>query len=94
MTVAELYEGGVQANWGARRWAALRALMSQMLVLQSSEALCHEFANVRAQRRTQPIAVADAWIAAAALAHGVDLVTHNPGDFQGIAGLSVITEAP
>jgi predicted nucleic acid-binding protein len=38
--------------------------------------------------------VADAWIAAVALQYGYDLVTHNPRDFQGIAGLTIITEAP
>jgi predicted nucleic acid-binding protein len=38
--------------------------------------------------------VADAWVAATALAHGIELVTHNPVDFQGIPGLVVITEVP
>jgi predicted nucleic acid-binding protein len=45
------------------------------------------------ERRHKPIAVADAWIAATALVHGYELVTHNAGDFHGIRGLSVITEA-
>jgi hypothetical protein len=38
--------------------------------------------------------VADAWIAATALEFRLELVTHNPADFQGIPGLIVITEAP
>lgn len=94
MTVAELFEGVERAGWGPRRWAALHALLGQMLALHSTDALCRHFAKVRSQRRAQPIAVADAWIAATALAHRIDLVTHNPADFQGIAGLVVITEAP
>jgi tRNA(fMet)-specific endonuclease VapC len=40
MTVAELYEGAVRAGWGAQRWAALAALLGQMLVVHSSDALC------------------------------------------------------
>ncbi len=38
--------------------------------------------------------VADCWIAATALAFGLELVTHNPADFRGIPGLAVVTEAP
>jgi tRNA(fMet)-specific endonuclease VapC len=94
MTVAELYEGAVRASWGARRWAALNVLLGQMLVIHTADALCRHFAAVRAQRQPQPIAVADAWIAATALAHGIELVTHNPADFQGIGGLTLVTEAP
>jgi tRNA(fMet)-specific endonuclease VapC len=94
MTVAELYEGAVLAGWGTRRWADLNALLGRMLVLHTTDALCRRFADVRSQRRAQPIAVADAWIAATALTHGVDLVTHNPRDFRGIPGLTIITEAP
>ena len=40
------------------------------------------------------MAVADCWIAATALEHGLELVTHNPRDFAGIPGLIIITEAP
>lgn len=46
------------------------------------------------RRRAQPMPVADCWIAATALAFGLELVTHNPADFRGIPGLAVVTEAP
>jgi predicted nucleic acid-binding protein len=94
MTVAELLEGDALTNWGSRRMAMLRTTVAGLLVLYSDPAVCERWADVRVQRRTQTISVADAWIAAAALAHGLELVTHNPSDFQGIAGLSIITEAP
>jgi predicted nucleic acid-binding protein len=94
MTVGELYEGAMTAAWGPRRWASLHALLGRMVVLETSDTVCHHFAAGRAQRRAQPIAVADAWIAATALTHGIELVTHNPSGFHGIAGLRVITEAP
>jgi predicted nucleic acid-binding protein len=56
--------------------------------------LSKRWGRVREQRKAQPISTADAWVAAAALLHGCDLVTHNPTDFAGLAGLNVITEAP
>lgn len=94
MTLAELHEGALLAGWGAQRWAALKSLLSQMLVLHTTDAVCQCFADVRVQRRSQPIAVADGWIAATAVAHGIEMVTHNPSDFRGIVGLSMITETP
>jgi predicted nucleic acid-binding protein len=94
MTVAEMREGAVLARWGKRRLTHLETTLKQLLILQSDDAVCQQWAAVRASRRAQPIGVADAWIAATALAHGLELVTHNAADFQGIPGLTVITEAP
>jgi tRNA(fMet)-specific endonuclease VapC len=93
-TVAELIAGGALARWGNARWAALDAILANMIVLHSDASVCERWAEVWVARRTQPIGVADCWIAATALAHGVELVTHNPSDFAGIPGLTIITEAP
>ena len=86
MTVAELLEGAALAGWGPRRTAALAATIGGLLVLHSDQALCRHWANVRCQRRAQPIGVTDVWIAATALAHGLELVTHNRSDFHGSPG--------
>jgi predicted nucleic acid-binding protein len=94
MSMAEMLEGAMLAGWGTRRMATLKTTLAGLLVLHSDPTVCHHWAEVRAQRRAQPISVADAWIAATALASGVELVTHNPADFQGITGLTVITGAP
>ena len=94
MTVAELLEGAALAGWGSRRVAQLTATIGGLLVLHSEDAVCRTWADVRCQRRAQPIGVADAWIAATALAHGIELVTHNPSDFRAITGLRIISEAP
>jgi len=40
----------------------------------------------------RPIGWPDAWIAATALWHRIPLVSHD-GDFEGIAGLELITES-
>jgi predicted nucleic acid-binding protein len=93
-TLAELLAGGALAGWGDAKWAALEATLATMSVLQSNQAICERWAEVQVARRAQPIGVADSWIAATALAHGLELVTHNPADFANIPGLIVITEAP
>jgi tRNA(fMet)-specific endonuclease VapC len=92
MTVAELYEWGFHAHWGKARFAKLEALLSGLDIIRSSTDLERRWGAVRFERRRQPIGVADAWIAAAALVHGYELVTHNAADFHGIRGLTFITE--
>jgi predicted nucleic acid-binding protein len=94
MTEAELFEGAYRARWGARRLARLESLLTTFLYIPSSADLSRRWGQVRTERRAQPIGTADAWIAAVALVHGCDLVTHNPSDFHGITGLSVVTAAP
>lgn len=93
-TLAELLEGATLANWGPARWAKLEAMLARLTVFHSADDVAAHWAEVRAVRRAQPIPVADCWIAATALANGLELVTHNPADFQGIPNLVVITEAP
>ena len=93
-TLAELIYGGALAGWGDARWAALDAMLARLTVLHSDETVCEEWAAIRVARRAQPMPVADCWIAATALAFGLELVTHNPADFRGIPGLAVVTEAP
>jgi len=92
MTVAELYEGALWANWGQRRQQNLRSFLQGFTVFPSSDDVCREFATVRFARRAQTISSEDAWIAATALAYSVPLVTHNAVDFADIPKLDLITE--
>jgi predicted nucleic acid-binding protein len=94
MTEAEMFEGAYRAHWGSRRLARFEAILATFLYIPSSAGLSRRWGRVRTQRRRQPISTADAWLAAAALEHGCELVTHNPADFQGIAGLHIVTAAP
>ncbi len=93
-TLSELIYGGALARWGDARWAALDAMLARLTVLHSDETVCEEWAAIRVARRAQPMPVADCWIATTALAFELELVTHNPADFQGIPGLAVVTAAP
>jgi predicted nucleic acid-binding protein len=93
-TRSELEAGGLLANWGSKRWAQLKRTLSTITVIHSDEDICRRWAEVQNFRKSRPIGDADCWIAATALSHGLELVTHNPADFGGIPGLIVITEAP
>ena len=92
MTVGELYEGAYRAAWGDRKMAVLAATLRSYVVIPFSSEMSRQWGAIRTERRQQPIAVDDAWIAATARAHGCPLVTHNPNDFHGISGIDVITE--
>lgn len=96
MTLAELEQWTVIRNWGARKHAELsRFIKDTFVVIDSSEALCRKWAEVRGQvkRAGRQIETADAWIAATALLYGLELVTHNASDFDYLPELTIITEA-
>lgn len=93
-TVAELWLWADLAGWGTARRAHLAGTLAGMLTYQSTPTVCDCWVEIQVARQSRPISTADAWIAATALAHGFDLVTHNPADFAGIPGLTVISEAP
>ncbi len=77
-THAELYAGGRLANWSQPRWDELDDTLRDFAILQSDESVCIWWAEIRAVRRSHPIGLADCWIAATAVAYGLELVTHNP----------------
>lgn len=95
MSLAELRMWALERNWGPALRARLTRHLRRYLVRHSDPALCQRWAAVfRGRRRIgRPIATADAWIAATALQLDVSLVTHNAADFQGIPGLTILTEA-
>lgn len=92
-TVGELLEGAELADWGKEKRKELEVTLQDYTIIESERSINDRWAFVRKARRSRPIGVADAWIAATALAYGLELVTHNPNDFAGIPGLAVITES-
>lgn len=92
-TYAEMWAGAELAGWGQKKREKLTEVLAGTLVLVGDEAVCHKYAEVKAARKHRTMPVADAWIAATALAFDLELVTHNPADFVDIPGLKIITEA-
>jgi len=93
MTIAELYRWAEARNWGTRRRSRLGELISRFRVVHSDEPMCRHWSHVVAQcqRAGRRISTTDAWVAAAALRHGLPLVTHNVKDFKPISELTILT---
>ena len=95
MTVAELRQWALRRRWGQASRDRLDRHLQAYQVYYADDGLCRLWAEVadRARRRGRAIDVADAWIAVAALALGVPLVTHNPADYAGVDGLTILSAA-
>ena len=93
MTLAELDQWALEHRWGARRQAQLVRHLADYAVHPFNRELCRWWAAVRVNRRRlgRPIGVADAWVAATALFLNAPLLTHNPGHYISIPGLTVIS---
>ena len=95
-TLAELYKWSLERGLGPRRSAALEKFIRGLVVLPVDDLLARRWARLVVERKItgRPMELADAWIAATALRHGLPLVTHNRRHFAGIDGLEVISFAP
>jgi tRNA(fMet)-specific endonuclease VapC len=95
MTVAELDVWALRHHWGAARKARMEQHLRRFVLYPFDRALCLRWAEVMdsARRQGRPIQTADAWIAATALLAVVPLVTHNPADYAGVNGLTILSEA-
>jgi predicted nucleic acid-binding protein len=93
MTVAEMRQGALDANWGPRKCDVLEAYLADFSVLHSDSLLCSTWAVVRNQstRKGRPMSSADAWIAATALVLSVPLVTNNPRDYRHLDNLQLVS---
>ena len=70
---------------------ACAALLARFEILPMDEATAGQYARITAKlrREQQLIGTNDLWIAAAALAHGLELVTNNTAHFLRVTGLPV-----
>lgn len=92
MTNAEIERGMRLANWGVKKREEMtRFLAAKFAIIQTNDEICRKWAEIMSTKG-HPIAYADAWIAATAMAYKVPLITHNRKHFEGVAGLKVISE--
>lgn len=94
ITVGELYFGAEKRSWGEKKRKELETNLRNFVVIPYDHeiARCYGRLVAERQRKGKPIAPNDAWIAACTVRHSVPLVTHNAKDFEGIAGLQIVTE--
>jgi predicted nucleic acid-binding protein len=64
MTLAEMRQGALQANWGPRKCGVLETYLSDFSVLNSDSLLCSTRAAIRSEsvRKGRRMSSADAWI--------------------------------
>ena len=95
MTMAEMRQGAMDANWGPRKCAVLEAYLADFSVLHSDSLLCSTWAAIRNEstQKGRPISSADAWIAATALVLSTPLVTNNPKDYRHLDNLQIVSIA-
>ena len=97
MTLAELHYGTLKNNWPDPRRADLMThVAGEYILFPFNRALCLQWARVRDRSRHAGrfIKVADSWIAATAMLHGIPLVTNNPSDFEVLEpDLNLISES-
>jgi tRNA(fMet)-specific endonuclease VapC len=93
MTLAEMRQGALAANWGSRKCDLLEAYLADFSVLNSDNLLCSTWAQVRNEsaRKGRPMSPADAWIAASALVLSAPLVTNNAKDYHHLSGLQLVS---
>ena len=93
MTLAEMRQGALDANWGPRRCGVLESYLADFSVLHSDSLLCSTWAAVRNEstQKGRAISAADAWIAATALVLTAPLVTNNSKDYRHLDKLQIIS---
>jgi predicted nucleic acid-binding protein len=93
MTLAEMRQGALDANWGPRKRDLLEAYLADFSVLHSDSRLCSAWAEIRNEsgRKGHPMSGADAWIAATALVLSTPLVTNNPKDYRHLDKLQLVS---
>lgn len=94
MTLAELDLWALRHSWGLARKARMEQHLHRYVIHPYDRALCLKWAEATdsARRNGRPIQAADAWVAATALLVSAPLVTHNPADYAGVDGLTVISQ--
>jgi predicted nucleic acid-binding protein len=95
MTLAEIRQGALDANWGQRKWELLEAYLADFSVLNTDNILCSTRAQVRNEstRKGRQMSAADAWIAASALVLSAPPVTNNPKDYRHLGNLQLVSAA-
>ena len=99
VTVAELYVLAERRKWGPPSVRDLETHLSAAVVVPYDVEICRTYARLKTSLRNpsgsaRVVETNDLWIAACAVRHAIPLVTHNRRHFEGIPGVTIISEAP
>lgn len=91
ITAAELYHGAARSTQPNAGMQQVRLLLSGLQVIPVDEAVAEQFGTLKAELQAtgQVVADFDLLIAATALVHTLQVVTHNTRHFARIPGLAV-----
>ncbi len=97
ITVSELLQGVLRATGGTRtkRRAFVEHLLGELEALAITDPVARVHAEIWADlgARGEPVGSHDLWIAATAIAHGLQLATRNTKHFARIPGLQLLPTA-
>jgi tRNA(fMet)-specific endonuclease VapC len=91
-TLAELLRWPSIRGWGEAKTTEFHAELDKYAVIPFDRKICEHWSQIM-NLKGRPTPVADAWIAATALAYDAEFITHNRKDFSHIPGLKIITES-
>ena len=94
VTITEMRFGAIRAGWGEIRRRGLERVLARLVVVQPDDDLMLKCAELRAACSTdghplgQKVHEADRWVAATAIALGVELISGDAA-FENVPGLVV-----
>ena len=102
ITVGEQYAGYfrkiARGEWSVAHLQRFELRLQSVVVVPYDIEICKVFGELRTLKNPngsdRTIGTNDLWIAACAKRHSLTLVTNNRRDFENIAGLTIICEAP
>lgn len=81
VTVGEMYFGAQKANWGRSRIAKMEEILAKYTAIPGSNEIAKAYGRVKSAFKDQ-VEENDMWIAAAALARDLPVVTNNLKHFE------------
>jgi tRNA(fMet)-specific endonuclease VapC len=93
VSVAELFKWTLNRHWGPQKVEQLEAALRRYVVIPYDRDMAWAWARVVAacEDAGRPIAPSDGWVAAAALRHGVPLLTNNLKHYEAAESLCGLT---
>ena len=95
ITVGELHFGAYRRGWGTDRIEAMKDRLRSVVLVPFDIGVCETYARIKAklEKKGEPLADNDLWIAACAIRHSIPLVSNNLKHFQRIPDLVLKSEA-